>query len=145
MCYRNAFWLSICATLLLTVSGCTKPADVAGNYSGKMNGTNAGKDGSATIEAAIEQNNRGITGNLVCKSATGAWNLLDGNTLRIQSSTVKGNAVSFVAVTELPGGNVNATFKGTATGSILKGDVGVTIGSVMGGNTYLGDFELTRK
>src|SRR5262245_37807171 len=99
MRYRYAFLFCICAGLLLTVLGCTKAADVAGNYSGKMNGTNAGKDGSATIEAAIEQNNRGITGNIACKSASGAWNLLDGNTLRIQSSTVKGNAVSFVAVT----------------------------------------------
>lgn len=145
MRYRNAFRLCICTILLLTAVGCTKPAEIAGNYSGKMNGSNAGKDGSAILEAAIEQNNRGITGNVTCKSATGAWNLLDGNTLRIQSSTVKGNAVSFVAVTELPGGNVNATFKGTAEGSSLKGDVGVTIGSVMGGNTYLGEFELTRK
>jgi hypothetical protein len=145
MRYRNIFLFCICAALLLTAIGCTKAVDVAGNWSGKMSGANAGKTGSAVTEAKIEQNNRGITGTIDCKSATGAWDLLDGNTLRIQSSTVKGNAVSFVAVTELPGGNVNATFKGTAEGSTLKGEVGVTIGSVMGGNTYLGEFEFTRK
>jgi hypothetical protein len=119
--------------------------DVAGNWNGKMSGVNAGKTGSAIVEATFEQNDHGITGKVAYKSATGAWDLLDGNTLRIQSSTVKGDAVSFVAVTELPGGNVTANFKGKAEGSTLKGTADVTVGSVMGGNTYLGDFEFTKK
>lgn len=145
MRYRNIFLFCICATLLMTALGCTRSVDVAGSWSGNASGANAGKTGSAVLDATFEQDNRGISGNVACKSATGAWNLLDGNTLRIQSSTVKGDSVSFVAVTELPGGNVTANFKGKAQGSTLKGTADVTIGSVMGGNTYLGDFELTRK
>jgi hypothetical protein len=145
MRYRNAFLVCSCAVLMLTAIGCTKTVDVAGNWRGNASGTNAGKTGTAVLEAAFEQNNRGITGKVDCKSATGAWNLLDGNTLRIQSSTVKGNSVSFVAVTELPGGNITANFKGKAEGSTLKGTADITIGSVMGGNTYLGDFEFARK
>jgi hypothetical protein len=144
MRYRNAL-LCMCAAVLLTALGCTKAADVAGNWAGNMSGTNAGKTGSAAIEIAFEQNSRGVTGTVTCKSASGAWNLLDGNTLTIQSSTVKGNSVSFVAVTQLPGGNVTGNFKGTVQETTLKGEADVTIGSVMGGNTYLGTFEVTKK
>lgn len=142
---RNMFLLCLCAALLLAATGCTKAADLGGNWSGNLNGANAGKMGSAVVEATFEQTNRGISGTVVCKSSTGAWNLLDGNTLVIQSSTVNGNAVTFVAVAELPGGNISANFKGTADGPKLKGTADVTIGSVMGGNTYLGDFEFTKK
>jgi len=145
MRYRNAFLTCICAVLLVTAMGCTEAANVAGSWSGNMSGVNAGKTGATLLQATFEQNSRGITGTVACKNATGAWDLLDGNSLRIQSSTLKGNSVAFVAVTELPGGNVTANFKGKAEGSTLKGTADVTIGSVMGGNTYLGNFELTRK
>jgi hypothetical protein len=145
MRYRKALLFCICTALLLTTVGCTKTVDVAGNWSGNLSGVNAGKNGSAVVDATFEQNNRGITGKVVFKSVTDAWNLLDGYTLAIQSSTVKGDSVAFVAVTELPGGNITANFKGKAAGTTLKGTVDITIGSVMGGNTYLGDFDLTKK
>ena len=50
-----------------------------------------------------------------------------------------------MAEKNLPGGTVSANFKGDRRGNHLKGTVDVNIGSVMGGDTYLGNFELTRK
>jgi hypothetical protein len=37
------------------------------------------------------------------------------------------------------------TFKGTVEGTTLKGTADLTVGSVMGGDTYLGNMELTKK
>ena len=145
MPYRKVVLFCLCAALLLTIMGCTKPADVAGKWSGDMSGTNAGKKGSTRIETSFDQDRRGISGTVTCRNSTGAWDLLDGNTLTIQSSKIAGDQVSFVASVELPGGSVTMNLKGKAEGATIKGTADVTIGSVMGGNTYLGDFELAKK
>jgi hypothetical protein len=70
---------------------------------------------------------------------------MEGNTLTIPNGTVSGNKVSFSANQNLPGGTVMMTFKGTVEGTTLKGTADLTVGSVMGGDTYLGNMELTKK
>jgi hypothetical protein len=70
---------------------------------------------------------------------------MEGETLNVTSGSVSGKQVSFVAEKNLPGGSVTANFKGTVEGSTIKGTVSFTVGSVMGGDTYLGTFDLTKK
>jgi hypothetical protein len=70
---------------------------------------------------------------------------MEGESLNVTSGSVSGKQVSFVAEKNLPGGTVTANFKGTAEGTAIKGTSSFTVGSVMGGDTYLGNFELTKK
>ena len=132
-------------TLSFVLAGCSRAADVNGVWSGSMQGANANRSGSTDIQAMLDASGRGLKGKLACHNANGPWEVLEGNTLTITSGDVSGNRVSFVASANLPGGTVTADFKGKVDGQTLTGTGGVTVGSVMGGDTYLGNFTLTKK
>jgi hypothetical protein len=145
MRFANRLSLGICLLSLLAVVGCTRPAEVGGNWTGTMKGTNAGRVGTAHLEITLDQSRRGVSGNMTCRNTTGPWGILEGNSLMIRTGTVSGNNITFRGDMNVPGGTVSAQFKGKVDGSTIKGTADLNVGSVMGGDTYLGDFELTRK
>ena len=63
----------------------------------------------------------------------------------VRSGSVSGNRVSFIAEKNLPGGTVLINFKGNVEGTTMKGTADLNIGSVMGGDTYLGPWISTKK
>lgn len=140
---RHCKWISL--ALFLVMLGCTPKADVGGTWSGSMNGQNAEKNGTTNLEVTFVESGHSISGNVTWHNATGPWGLMEGETLNVTSGSVSGKQVSFVAEKNLPGGSVTANFKGTVEGSTIKGTVSFTVGSVMGGDTYLGAFDLTKK
>ncbi len=142
---RNNVLVGTAVTLLLVVLGCTPPANVGGTWTGTMSGQAATKSATTNLQADLEQTSHGIAGTLAWHNATGPWGLMEGNVLNVRSGSVSGNKVSFVAEKILPGGTVTVNFKGTAEGTTLKGTGDVNIGSVMGGDTYVGEMELTKK
>jgi hypothetical protein len=134
-----------CIASLLVIVGCSHAAEVGGSWTGSMKGTNAGRAGSTQMEITFEQTRRGLSGTMTCHTTTGPWGILEGNTLTIRTGSVSGNTVAFRGDMNVPGGTVAAHFKGTLEGTTIKGTADLNVGSVMGGDTYLGDFELTRK
>jgi hypothetical protein len=145
MRHWNNVFLCTSLALLLVIMGCTAAGDVKGTWAGNMTGQNAAKTATSDLQAVLEQTSHGITGTLSWHNATGAWGLMEGNTLDVRTGSVSGNRVSFVAEKNLPGGTVTVNFKGNVQGTTMKGTADVNIGSVMGGDTYLGNLELTRK
>jgi hypothetical protein len=137
------FWSSL--SLLLILMGCTKKADIAGTWDGHLDGVNGAKHGTSDIEAVLQDSRHGPDGTVKWHNSTGPWGLIEGETLEVRSGKISGDQVSFMAEKNLPGGTVSANFKGTVEGNTMKGTVDVNIGSVMGGDTYLGNFEFTRK
>jgi hypothetical protein len=140
---RHCRWISL--ALFVVMLGCTPRAEVGGTWSGSMNGQNADKNGTTNLEVTLLESRRGLSGTVVWHNATGPWGLMEGENLDVSSGTVSGKQISFVAEKNLPGGTVTANFKGTVEGTTIKGTAGFTVGSVMGGDTYLGNFELTKK
>jgi hypothetical protein len=124
---------------------CTRAADVAGTWNGTMSGQNAGKTATTNLQADLEQSSHGVAGTITWHNATGAWGLMEGNVLAVRSGSVSGNKVSFIAEKILPGGTVTVNFKGTVNGTAMKGTADVNVGSVMGGDTYLGEMDLSKK
>jgi hypothetical protein len=145
MRHWNNVLLGTSLALLLVTLGCTTAGDVKGTWAGNMTGQNAAKTATSDLQAVLEQTSHGITGTLSWHNATGAWGLMEGNTLDVRTGSVSGNRVSFIAEKNLPGGTVTVNFKGNVQGATMKGTADVNIGSVMGGDTYLGNLELTRK
>ena len=145
MRHLNSILLCTALALLFVIAGCTKAADVSGAWAGSATGQNAGRTGTSDVQADLQGTRRGLTGTLTWHNTTGPWGLMEGNTLTIPNGTVSGNKVSFSANQNLPGGTVMMTFKGTVEGTTLKGTADLTVGSVMGGDTYLGNMELTKK
>lgn len=125
--------------------GCTRTADVSGNWTGSMSGQNAGKTATSDMDVALQQTSHGLSGTMKWRNSTGAWELMEGNTLNVRSGSVSGNKVAFIAEKNLPGGTVLVNFKGNVDGTMMKGSADLNIGSVMGGDTYLGTLEMTRK
>jgi hypothetical protein len=136
-----------CASLafLLVAIGCTKKADIAGNWSGSLDGTEGERHATSNIQAVLEDSRHGVDGTVTWHNSTGPWGLMEGETLEVRSGKISGENVAFMAEKSLPGGTVSANFKGVVSGTEFKGTVDVNIGSVMGGDTYLGNFELARK
>ncbi len=145
MRFVNRLLLCTCLLSLLGIVACTRGADVGGSWTGTMKGTNAGRAGSTNLEITFDQTSRGISGTMKCRNTTGPWGILEGNTLNIRTGSVSGNNISFRGDMNVPGGNVAAHFKGKVEGNTIKGTADLNVGSVMGGDTYLGDFELARK
>jgi hypothetical protein len=145
MRHWNNVLLSTSVVLVLVMLACTPAADVGGTWEGSMNGQNAGKAATTNLHADLQQSSHGIAGTLTWHNSTGAWGLMEGNVLAVRSGSVSGNKVSFIAEKNLPGGTVTVNFKGNVEGTTMKGTADVNIGSVMGGDTYLGNLELTRK
>lgn len=145
MRHFNSILLCTGAAFLLALCGCTKAVDVSGTWAGSASGQNAGRTGTANVQAEFQGTRRGFTGTVTWHNTTGPWEVMEGNTLTIPNGTVSGNKVSFAANQNLPGGTVLLTFKGTVEGNTLKGTGDLTVGSVMGGDTYLGNMELTKK
>ena len=145
MRHWNIVGLCLCLALFTSLLGCTRTADVGGTWTGSANGQNAGKNATANLDVALEQTSHGLSGTLKWHNATGPWELMEGNTLDVSSGSVSGNKVSFVAEKNLPGGTVLLNFKGNVDGTTMKGTGDLNIGSVMGGDTYLGTVELTKK
>ncbi len=145
MRYLNSILLCTALASLIVIGGCTKSVDVSGTWTGSASGQNAGRTGTSNVQASFQGTRRGFTGTLTWHNSTGPWGLMEGNTLTIPNGTVSGNKVSFAANDNLPGGTVMLTFKGTVEGNTMKGTGDLTVGSVMGGDTYLGDMELTKK
>lgn len=141
----NFVALCLCLFLFVVTLGCTRAADVNGTWTGNVTGQNAGKTATSDMDVALEQTSHGLTGSLKWHNATGAWELMEGNTLAIRSGSVSGNQISFIAESNLPGGNVLINFKGNVAGTTMKGTADLNIGSVMGGDTYLGTMDLTKK
>lgn len=110
-----------------------------------MSGQNAGKTATSDMDVALQQTSHGLSGTLKWRNATGGWELMEGNTLDVRSGSVSGNRVSFIAEKNLPGGTVLIQFKGNVDGTTMKGTADLNIGSVMGGDTYLGNLDLTKK
>jgi hypothetical protein len=135
----------LCLALLMTMLACTRTADVSGTWTGSMNGQNAGKTATSDMDVVLQQTSHGLSGTLKWHNATGAWELMEGNTLDVSSGSVSGNRVAFVAEKNLPGGTVLVNFKGNVDGTTMKGTADLNIGSVMGGDTYLGNLEMTKK
>jgi hypothetical protein len=141
---RRCKWIFL--ALILVMLGCTPKADVGGTWAGTMNGQNADKNGSTNLEVTLQPTSRGLTGSVTWRNSTGPWGLMEGESLNVTNGSVSGNKVSFVAEKNLPGGSVTANFKGTAKdATTITGTASFTLGSVMGGDTYLGNFELKRK
>lgn len=143
MRHRNNAVLCASLVLLLIVAACSK-ADVSGTWNGTMHGSAAQKTGTAKVVATLQPQSHGITGTLTYHGATGAWDLMEGNTLTVRSGDITGSRVSFVADQNLPGGTVTLDFKGKVEGTTMKGVADLTIGSVMGGDTFVGELDLTR-
>lgn len=139
--------LLLCTSLglLLLVAGCTKKADVGGTWGGHMDGANGDKRGTSDVDVVLEDSRHGVDGTVKLHNSTSAWGLLDGESLVVHSGNISGNQVSFQADSNLPGGTVAAEFKGKVEGNTWQGTVDVSIGSVMGGDTYIGNFEFTKK
>ena len=144
---RHLNRILLCSALasLLALGGCTKAVDVSGTWAGSASGQNAGRTGTSNVDANFQGSRRGFTGTLTWHNSAGPWGLMDGNTLTIPNGTVSGSKVSFQANGNIPGGTVLLNFKGTVEGNTLKGEADLTVGSVMGGDTYIGDMELTKK
>ncbi len=140
---KVVLWASL--SLLLLVVGCTRKVDPGGTWDGHLDGVNADKHGTSDIEAVLEDTRHGVDGTVKWHNSTGPWGLLEGEALDVRSGKISGKQVTFQAEKPLPGGTVSANFKGDVAGNTMKGTVDVTIGSVMGGDTYLGNFEITRK
>jgi hypothetical protein len=130
--------------MLLAIAGCRK-ADVTGTWAGTLSGENAQKKGTTDLQADLQNTERGVSGTVTWHNSTGAWNLMEGETLTVRSSNVSGDHVTFMADKTIPGGTVSVNFKGSVQGTTMKGTADVNIGSVMGGDTYLSNFDLTRK
>jgi hypothetical protein len=143
-CWGKVLVVTAVACLLLTL-GCTKKVDPGGTWTGHLDGVNADKHGTSDIEAVLEDTRHGVDGTVKWHNSTGPWGLLEGESLDVRSGKISGKQVSFQAENPLPGGTASANFKGDVEGNTMKGTVDVTIGSVMGGDTYLGNFEITRK
>jgi hypothetical protein len=141
----NKLLLWLCLSLLLLVAGCKKNVDPAGTWDGHIDGVNADKHGTSDVELVLENSRHGVDGTVKWHNSTGPWGLMEGETLDVRSGQISGNQVSFMADKNLPGGTVSANFKGNLEGSTFKGTVDVNIGSVMGGDVYLGNFEVARK
>ena len=137
--------LCLSLALFVVMLGCTRTADVSGTWAGSMSGQNAGKTATSDMDVALQQTSLGLSGTLKWHNATGAWELMEGNTLDVRSGSVSGNRVSFIAEKNLPGGTVLIQFKGNVDGTTMKGTADLNIGSVMGGDTYLGNLDLTKK
>jgi hypothetical protein len=137
--------LCLCLAFFVVTLGCTRPADVNGTWTGNVAGQNAGKTATSDVVVSLEQTSHGLTGTLKWHNATGAWELMEGNTLAIRSGSVSGNKISFIAENNLPGGTILINFKGEVTGATMKGTADLNVGSVMGGDTYLGTLDLTKK
>jgi len=137
--------LCLVLALLMMMLACTRSADVSGNWTGSMSGQNAGKTATSDMDVALQKTSHGLSGTLTWHNSTGAWELMEGNTLDVRSGSVSGNRVAFVAEKSLPGGTVLINSKGNVDGTTMKGSADLNIGSVMGGDTYLGTLEMTKK
>jgi hypothetical protein len=142
--WNKVFTCASLAFLLVTI-GCTKKADIAGAWSGSIDGVNGTRQATSNVEAVLEDSRHGVDGTVKWHNSTGPWGLMEGETLEVRSGKISGNNVAFMAEKNLPGGTVSANFKGVVSGSEFKGTVDVNIGSVMGGDTYLGNFAVARK
>lgn len=143
-CWNKVLTCVSLAFLLVTM-GCTKKADIAGTWSGSIDGVNGARHATSNVEASLEDTRHGVDGTVKWRNSTGPWGLMEGETLEVRSGTISGNNIAFMAEKNLPGGTVSANFKGVLEGTEFKGTVDVNIGSVMGGDTYLGNFDLARK
>jgi len=141
----NKVLLSASLSLLLLSAGCTKKVDASGTWGGHMNGEHGDKQGTSDVEVVLNNSRHGVEGTVKLHNSTEGWGLLEGETLIVHSGNISGNQVSFQADKSLPGGSVAAEFKGKVEGNTWNGNVDVSIGSVMGGDTYIGNFELTKK
>src|ERR1035441_6514709 len=104
MFVRNS--MRICLGLLLCVAlcSCKGSHDVTGMWHGKMIDPDAQNGGTTDLDAALQQTDRGLSGNITWKNPSGGWRSLGNATFVISSGVVAGDKVSIIASDDLAGG-----------------------------------------